>query len=49
MSLEAHIGRLQMFFKHQKQRNKGKKNKKRRKRTPIFCFKIFEEKALDLF
>jgi hypothetical protein len=49
LSFEALIGRLQMFLKATKAKEQGRKNKKRRKRTLIFCFQIFEEKTLGLF
>jgi hypothetical protein len=49
MSLEVQIKGLQIFFKHQKQRNE-EENMKRRKRTfVIFCLNFFEEKTLTLF
>jgi hypothetical protein len=46
MSLEMQIEGLQIFSKHQKQKN-NEENMKRRKRTfVIFCLTFFEEKTL---
>jgi hypothetical protein len=45
MSLEVQIEGLQIFSKHQKERNK-EENMKRSKRTfVIFCLKCFEKKT----
>jgi len=49
MSLEMQVERLQIFFKHQKQRSKEENMKRRKKRFVIFCFNFFEEKTLTLF
>jgi hypothetical protein len=49
MSLKAQIGRLQMFSKHQKQRHKEENARREGKGIQISCFKIFEEKVLDVF
>ncbi len=43
MSLEVQIEILQIFFKHQKKKNK-EENMKRRKRTfVIFCFNFLKK------
>jgi len=47
LSLEANIGRLQMYSMHQKQKNKEEKTR-REGRGPC-CFQIFEEFFLGLF
>ncbi len=45
MSLKVQIKGLQSFLKHQKQRSKEEKMKKRKKIFVIFCFNVMEEKT----
>jgi hypothetical protein len=44
MSLEMWIEWLQIFSKHQKQRNKEENMKRKKKTFVIFCLNFFEEK-----